>query len=85
MGHMMDLSDLYGQPIRRFPWLWSILKPQWRFVTYENDGFGFRIGSDWFMFWLALRLEYERQILAELIDPEWPSSYWESVADSMSI
>lgn len=64
-----------GQPIRRFPWVWSNLKPTDRFA-YHEDG-SLRIGTHDEIIKLRLQQEYCRQVWAEMFEPEWPCEYWE--------
>jgi len=65
----------YGEPIRRFPWTWSVIRPQWRFVWTVGDRSC--IATDENLVYFCIQRAYEQEIRAELIDPEWPSEYWD--------
>ena len=76
-------STYYEQPVRRFPWTWSILRPQWRFCI--TGGPQLLIATDDNIIQFALTKEYEAQIRSELLDPEWPSEYWDRRLDNWDI
>lgn len=67
----------FGEPVRRFPWTWSILRPAYRFV-----GCGHTIGTDDDIVRFCLGLAYEQEVRSELVDPEWPSITWEQIIDN---
>lgn len=62
------------------PWLVSITPPSWRYLEEDGDGHLF-IGFSRADFRYLLELAWEREVRAELYDPEWPSPYWEAIEE----
>ena len=74
----------YGQPVTNIPWIWrEVIPAKYRFALafYAPDGI-VRCGTNDFTVRCCLRHAYEQQIHSELLDPEWPSEYWDRVQES---
>lgn len=79
----MLLIEMWGDirwPVGEHRWLFSILHPQYRFLDMDGGPVRMMV-TNWTALGWCLQREYERQIRAELIEPEWPSEYWERIED----
>lgn len=66
-------------------WIWAEAAPPWgRFMEVGcPDGSAHMLLSECYLGHF-LEVAYERQVRDEMVDPEWPNAYWESVADNMA-